>query len=61
MRKRKLTGGRVPVPFASIALSRQNTWPLSSAAPRANILPSRTVGSNGGVVHSSSGSGGCTS
>src|SRR6058998_3957661 len=52
-------GGRPPCP--SIALSRQNTWPLSSAAPRANSLPSRTVGSNGGVVHSSSGSGGCTS
>src|SRR6266496_2805418 len=30
MRKRKLTGGRPP---SAIALRRQNTWPLSSAAP----------------------------
>jgi hypothetical protein len=29
------------------------TWPLSSEAPRACRWPSRTVGSNGGVVHSS--------
>ncbi len=55
---RKFTGTRSQ---AAIAFSRQNTWPLSSAAPRANNVPPRTVGSNGGVTHSLSGSGGCTS
>src|SRR5436189_205951 len=58
MRNWKFTGGR---PAASIAFNRQKTCPLSSAAPRANSLPSRTLGWNGGVVHSSSGSGGWTS
>ena len=41
------------------------TWPLSSTAPRATMRgplgPSMIAGSNGGLVQSSSGSGGCTS
>ena len=35
--------------------------PFTSEEPRANSLPSRTTGSNGGVSHSSRGSAGCTS
>ena len=34
---------------ASAALTWRKSWPLSSTDPRAKILPSRTVGSNGGL------------
>ena len=40
---------------------RATISPLSSATPLAKTLPSRTCGSNGGEVHSSNGSAGCTS
>jgi len=59
--------GRLPVTAcqARNAASQVDTCPLSSTAPRATTRlprgPSTTVGSNGGLGHSSSGSGGCTS
>src|ERR1700716_841968 len=46
--------------YASIACRRAMRLPLLSDVPRPNRRPSRTVGSNGGVVPSPSGSGGCT-
>ena len=46
---------------ASIAARRETMCPLSSEMPRAYILPSRTVGSNGGLVHRSASPSGCTS
>ncbi len=45
--------------FARIDFDLQS--PLSSAAPRPYSLPPRSVASNGGEVHCSMGSGGCTS
>ena len=61
-----LTGG---VPWTSCqarsASSQVITWPLSSTAPRATIRGPRSVvtsvGSNGGLSQSASGSTGCTS
>ena len=54
--------GRVLVfAITSSAFMCMNIWPLSSQAPRANILPSFITGSNGPLVHNSSGSAGCTS
>ena len=47
--------------YASIAWSRAMRLPLLSETPRPKRKPSRSVGSNGGVDHSSSGSGGWTS
>jgi acetylornithine deacetylase/succinyl-diaminopimelate desuccinylase-like protein len=43
--------------YASIAWSRARRLPLLSETPRPKRKPSRSVGSNGGVAHSSSGSG----
>ena len=43
------------------AATSMKRLPLSSLAPRAKRLPSRTTGSNGGLVQSSSGPGGWTS
>ncbi len=61
-RNRTLTGSEPrAASSASSAATSVNTWPLSSAVPRANRSPSRTVGSNGGETHSPIGSGGCTS
>jgi hypothetical protein len=57
-----LTGSEPRVALsASSAAMTVNTWPLSSAVPRAYRFPSRTVGSKGGEIHSPIGSGGCTS
>jgi hypothetical protein len=60
--------GSVPVTVlkARNASTKVITWPLSSQAPRATMIlrPSGNVstrGENGGVVHWSSGSTGCTS
>ncbi len=39
----------------------KNTWPLSSAAPRAYMRPSWTTGSNGSVCQPSARAAGCTS
>ncbi len=39
----------------------KNTWPLSSAAPRAKRRPSRTTGSKGSLSQPSSRAAGCTS
>ena len=51
---------------ARAASKKVMSWPLLSSAPRATITLPLTLsvamrGSNGGVFHSSSGSGGCTS
>ena len=54
-------GAPVAAALASTACRAMRTPPLSSLAPRPYTLPSRSCGSNGGVSHSSSGSGGCTS
>ena len=49
IRNRTLIGGTLcSSRTASYALIRQNTWPLSSAAPRAKSWPFRTVGVNAG-------------
>ncbi len=54
--------GRVPVfVMVSRAFTCIYTWPLSSQAPRANILPSLITGSKGPLFQRFSGSGGCTS
>ena len=59
--------GREPVVViqARAASTKVMSWPLSSAVPRpymrATPLSFLTVGSKGGVFHSSSGSAGCTS
>ena len=55
--------GRLPRVLiqASALLTWVSIWPLSSVAPRATMLPSRRNGSNGGEIHWSNGSGGCTS
>jgi len=54
--------GSCPVAhIASNALMCMNDCPLSSSAPRPQMRPSRTTGSNGSVVHSSRGSTGITS
>ena len=54
--------GRVPVCIiVSKALACMKAWPLSSSAPRAQILPSLMTGSNGSVFHNSIGSTGITS
>jgi hypothetical protein len=45
----------------STARSWARCWPLLSAPPRPYRRPSRTSGSNGGLVQASRGSGGCTS
>ena len=62
IRNLTLTGSRPAVlSQASAAFRWVSIWPLSSVAPRAYRLPSRTVGSKGGESQGSSGSAGCTS
>jgi hypothetical protein len=46
---------------ASAAAMWARTWTLSSDEPRARIRSPTTTGSNGGEVHSSTGSDGWTS
>ncbi len=59
--KRTCTGSS-PAAFSSRAAQISgSSWPLSSVAPRAYRRPSRTTGSNGGVVQASAGSADCTS
>ena len=59
--KRRLTGSSPAAASSSAALSSMNSWPLSSATPRATSLPSRSTSVHGSDSQSSSGSGGCTS
>ena len=61
---RRILMGSLPAPLFindSSAFRCMNICPLSSTAPRAYRFWLRSVGSNGGVVHSFRGSGGCTS
>ena len=59
--KRTLIGSFPSARSCDAASRSIQSWPLSSATPRAYSHSSRTVGSNGSVVQSSSGVGGCTS
>ena len=62
IRNLTLTGAAPPVwRYDSSALTWTNNCPLSSVAPRAKILPSRTTGSKGSLSQPSSMAAGTTS